>query len=310
MLNDYTDVSDEVRSALSEDRPVVAMETSVVSGGKYPTNFASAQEVDDAIHAAGATPARVALIDGRIKLGLTPEELERLAHENSPRKVGTRDLAVALSTNLTAGTTVSSSIIVAASVGIKVFSVAGIGGVHRGAETSLDISTDLEELARQPIAVVCAGAKSLLDPALTLEYLETKGIPVVGLGTQMFPNYYGVSSGQEVPWTLNSIDEVAKFIGIHLALNLPGGVIVTKPIADDAALAPEILNDAVEVALTQAREQGVRGQALTPVVLSAISASTDGASVHANRAVLVSTAVAAAEIANKLQVGVLSGNHI
>lgn len=310
MLNDYTDISDEVRSALSDERPVVAMETSVVSGGKYPTNFASAQEVDDAIRGAGATPARVALIDGRIKLGLTPRELERLAEENSPRKVGTRDIAAALSTKLTAGTTVSSSLIVAASAGIKVFSVAGIGGVHRGAETSLDISTDLEELARQQIAVVCAGAKSLLDPALTLEYLETKGIPVVGLGTRMFPNYYGVSSGQEVPWTLDSVDEVAKFVDLHLSLNLPGGVLVTKPIADEAALQPEILNDAVEAALTQAREQGVKGQALTPVVLSAISTATDGASVDANRAVLVSTAVAAAEIANKLEIGVLSGSHI
>lgn len=310
MLTDYTDVSDEVFSALADGRPVVAMETSVVSGGTFPRNYESALEVDEAVRTSGGTPARVALIDGRIKLGLSSGELERLAQENSPRKVGSRDIALALATRVTAGTTVSSSIIVAANAGIRVFSVAGIGGVHRGAETSLDISTDLDELARQRIAVVCAGAKSLLDPALTLEYLETKGIPVVGLGTHMFPNYYGVSSGYEVPWTLDSAEDVARFIDIHLGSGLPGGVLVTKPIAEEAALPSDVLNDAVENALDMARHQGIRGQALTPVVLSAISKATGGASVEANRAVLVSTAVAAADIASRLSTGVHFDSHI
>jgi pseudouridine-5'-phosphate glycosidase len=310
MLTKHTDISTEVSAALADGQPIVAMETSVVSGGTFPANYESALQVDAAIRNAGATPARVALIDGSIKLGVTSSELERLAHENSSRKVGSRDIALAMATRTTAGTTVSASIIVAASAGIRVFSVAGIGGVHRGAETSLDISTDLDELARQRIAVVCAGAKSLLDPALTLEYLETKGIPVVGLGTKMFPNYYGVSSGYEVPWTLSTTEDVARFIDIHLGSGLPGGVLVTKPIAEADALPSDILNEAVENALDSARNEGIRGQALTPVVLSAISEATGGASVQANRAVLVSTAVAAADIATQLQAGTPHDSHI
>jgi pseudouridine-5'-phosphate glycosidase len=310
MLTKHTDISTEVSAALADGQPIVAMETSVVSGGTFPANYESALQVDAAIRNAGATPARVALIDGSIKLGVTSSELERLAHENSSRKVGSRDIALAMATRTTAGTTVSASIIVAVSAGIRVFSVAGIGGVHRGAETSLDISTDLDELARQRIAVVCAGAKSLLDPALTLEYLETKGIPVVGLGTKMFPNYYGVSSGYEVPWTLSTTEDVARFIDIHLGSGLPGGVLVTKPIAEADALPSDILNEAVENALDSARNEGIRGQALTPVVLSAISEATGGASVQANRAVLVSTAVAAADIATQLQAGTPHDSHI
>lgn len=310
MLTKHTDISTEVSAALADGQPVVAMETSVVSGGTFPANYESALQVDAAIRNAGATPARVALIDGSIKLGVTNSELERLAHENSSQKVGSRDIALAMATRTTAGTTVSASIIVAAGAGIRVFSVAGIGGVHRGAETSLDISTDLDELARQRIAVVCAGAKSLLDPALTLEYLETKGIPVVGLGTKMFPNYYGVSSGYEVPWTLSTTEDVARFIDIHLGSGLPGGVLVAKPIAEADALPSDILNEAVENALDSARTEGIRGQALTPVVLSAISEATGGASVQANRAVLVSTAVAAADIATQLHAGNPHDSHI
>lgn len=310
MITDYTDLSPEVAEAVESNKPLVAMETSVVSGGSFPRNYSMALEVDEAVRLAGAIPARVALIGGRVKIGLSDNELLRLGEENQPRKIGTRDIALAISTKTTAGTTVSSSIIAAAGIGIKVFSVAGIGGVHRGAETSLDISTDLEELARQPIAVICAGAKSLLDPALTLEYLETKGIPVVGLGSRMFPNYYGVSSGYEVPWCLESADEIARFIDIHLRSGLPGGVLVTKPIAEADALPSDVLNDAVENALVLARTEGVRGQALTPVVLSAIAKATGGQSLKANRAVLISTAVAAAEVSVRLAKGVRDDTDI
>lgn len=310
MLTDYINLSEEVTTALFDKAPIVAMETSGVSGGSFPTNHAMAVDVDRAVRNAGAVPARIGVIDGRIKLGLEDTELYRLAEENSPRKISTRDLALAMASRATAGTTVSSSLIVAAAQGIKVFSVAGIGGVHRGAETSFDVSTDLDELARQRVAVVCAGAKSLLDPALTLEYLETKGIPVVGFGSARFPNYYAVSSGYEVPWTLDSAADLARFIDLHLACDLPGGVLITRPINEVDALPADELNSAVNDALVDARSKGIRGQALTPVVLSAISKATSGRSTEANRAVLISTAVAAAEIAFHVEKEPHSGRNL
>lgn len=310
MIAEEVRPSDEVATALAAGTPIVAMETSVVSGGSYPENHEMALAVDDAVRDAGATPARIALIDGKLTLGLERSELHCLAVENSPRKIGSRDLAAAMVQGVTAGTTVSSSLIVAAAKGIRVLSVAGIGGVHRGAETTLDISTDLDELARQRVAVVCAGAKSLLDPALTLEYLETKGIPVVGYGSRMFPNYYAVSSGYEVPWMLDDVNDIAALVDLHFELDLPGGLLITRPIDESDALPSDELNAAVESALDEARSAGVYGQALTPVVLSAISKSTGGASTTANRSVLISTAVAAAGIAARLKTGGLNGSHI
>ncbi|MEE2039434.1 pseudouridine-5'-phosphate glycosidase [Nocardiopsis sp. CT-R113] len=290
-------VSEEVRAARADGLPVVALETSVVTGGRYPDNLETALAVDAAAREEGAVPARVAVIDGRFRVGVEDAELERLAAGPVDGKLSTRDLAHALHGGLTGGTTVSSSLIATVAAGVSVFAVAGIGGVHRGAETSFDVSTDLDQFTRSPVAVVCAGAKSLLDPGLTLEYLETVGVPVIGYRSDDFPGYYTRSTGHRVPHRLDRLEDVVGVMHRHWGLVAGSSVLVTHPIAEEWSLDADLLDRLVEEALAEARREGASGAGLTPFVLSAISKATDGRSGAVNRAVLLSTTRLAARLA-------------
>jgi pseudouridine-5'-phosphate glycosidase len=290
-------VSDEVRTAIEDGGPVVAMETSVVAGGSYPNNLETALAVDRCAREEGAVPARVAVVDGVLRVGVSDTELERLAKAPDDKKISTRDLAVALHGGRTGGTTVSSSLIGTVAAGIRVFAVAGIGGVHRGAEVSFDVSADLTEFARSPVAVVCAGAKSLLDPALTLEYLETAGVPVIGYRSDDFPGYYTRSTGQSVPCRIDDLGHLAAVMHRHWGTVSDSSVLVTHPIEEEWSIDADLLNTMVEDALDEARTAGATGPALTPFVLSAITRATDGRSSLVNRAVLESTTRLAARLA-------------
>lgn len=290
-------VSDEVRAAVENREAVVAMETSVVAGGTYPNNLETALAVDRCAREEGAVPARVAVIDGALRVGVSDEELERLAKASDDQKISTRDLAMALHGGRTGGTTVSSALIGTVAAGIRVFAVAGIGGVHRGAEVSFDVSTDLTEFTRSPVAVVCAGAKSMLDPALTLEYLETVGVPVIGYRSDDFPGYYTRSTGRPVPHRLDDLAELAGVAHRHWAAVSPSSVVVTHPIEEEWSIDADLLDTLVEEALREAHEAGATGAALTPFVLSAIAKATDGRSARVNRAVLESTTRLAARLA-------------
>lgn len=300
MMREHVTFSAEVEEALRTGRPTVALETSGIVGGRYPGNVEIAQAMDAAVRSAGAVPARIGIRDGRVLVGYEDDALHELATDPDARKAGTRDLAAALASRSAAGLTVSGSLVIAESVGISVLAVAGLGGVHRGAETSFDISTDLDEIARRRVVVVCAGAKSLLDPALTLEYLETKGVPVIGLGSSLFPNYLAVSSGYSVPWSVETEGEAVEIVRRHLDLGVASGIVITRPIDEEDALDSDELNSAVQAGIDEARELGLRGQDLTPAVLGAVARVTAGRSVAANRAVLLSTAAAAGRIAAEL----------
>ena len=290
-------ISQEVSGAIRGGRPVVGLESSNIVGGAYPANILLAEELDAMIRDHGAIPARVAALDGQVHVGLDEALLDRLARDPNGAKVSSRGLAVALQRRQAAGTTVSASLIGAAAAGLRVFAVAGIGGVHRGAQTSFDISTDLARFADTPIAVVCAGAKSLLDPRLTLEYLETHGVPVIGYKSDDFPGYLTVSSGERVPHRSDDLREIAEIAHRHWAEVAQTSVLITAPIPADAALDSALLDDLIGEALDVAQAQGATGADLAPFVLGAVAKATDGRSTEVNRAVLLSTVALAADYA-------------
>lgn len=290
-------ISQEVSEAIRGGRPVVGLESSNIVGGAYPANVLLAKELDATIRDHGAIPARVAALDGQVHVGLDEALLERLARDPDGAKVSNRGLAVALQRRQVAGTTVSASLIGAAAAGLRVFAVAGIGGVHRGAETSFDISTDLTQFADTPIAVVCAGAKSLLDPRLTLEYLETRGVPVIGYNSDDFPGYFTVSSGERVPHRSDDLREIAEIAHRHWADVAQTSVLITAPIPAEAGLDSAVLDDLIREALHTAQVQGATGADLTPFVLGAVAKATEGRSTEVNRAVLLSTVALAADYA-------------
>lgn len=303
-LPDFYRISPEVYEALAENRPIVALESSVVTGGKWPDNAQIAFAVEQAISDHGALPVRIAVLKGRLHVGLSKEETEVLSQFSDSSKVGTRDLAWALATGKSAGTTVSASLIACQQVGIQVFSVAGIGGVHYGATETLDISTDLIQFTRSKVAVVCAGAKSMLDPALTLEYLETQGVPVIGYRWSDFPGYYTRSTTEKVPLHLECLSEIASLIEYHWKLASSGGVLVTHPVNEKDSLDSGWLNGLILDAAKWCREQGIRGQAVTPEILKIISTATEGKSDLINRSALISTAVLASKLASHLNDGI------
>ena len=290
-------LSEEVELAFSETQPMMGMESSVISGGKWPNNYHSALEIDEAIRAAGATPVRFAIMDGKVKAGLTPSEIERLAKASDIKKAGTRDMAWAIRNRLVAGTTVSASLVGCSHLQLPVFSVAGIGGVHYGANESFDISTDLLQLAKSRVAVVCAGAKSMIDPKLTLELLETQGIPVIGYQWEYFPGYYTQSTGEKVPLVLNEIQAIAEVISNHWKLPTTGSVLITHPIRKEDSIDSSYLKDIVDAAIADCKTKNIKGQAVTPSILEAISKATSGESDTVNKSVLLSTAKVAAELA-------------
>ncbi|HLY31147.1 MAG TPA: pseudouridine-5'-phosphate glycosidase [Ktedonobacterales bacterium] len=300
-LSSYLRIAEPVRAALAAGQPVVALESTVIAQGlPRPTNLEVALAMEATIRTEGAVPATVAVMDGQIVIGLTEEEITRLATTPAALKASRRDLAVALARRALAATTVAGTLACAALAGIRVFATGGIGGVHREGTQTLDISADLIELGRAPLVTVCAGAKAILDLALTLEYLETQGVPVLGFGTDEFPAFYRRESGLRIPHRVENAAEVAAIARAQWASGLGGGILVACPIPAEAALSARALDMATEQALYQAQVAGITGAALTPFLLAHIADLTGGASVVANRALLLNNVVCAARIARAL----------
>jgi len=293
----YIRLSDEVQSALHERQPVVALESTVIAHGlPYPDNVAVAQAMEAAIRAEGAVPATIGIFAGRIKIGLTQEEVVQLGTATNVQKVSRRDLAVTLATRRLGATTVAGTMLCASMAGIRFFATGGIGGVHRGAETSMDVSADLIELSRTPMLVVCAGAKSILDLDLTLEYLETHGVPVLGWQTDELPAFYVRHSGRRLAHRVDDVTVLATIARTQWQCGL-NGIVVGCPIPELYALDAAPLEVATEAALQLARAQGIRGAATTPFVLSQVAKITAGESVEANKALLLHNAAWAARFA-------------
>ena len=299
-MNPYLDIHPEVAAALKEGRPVVALESTIISHGMpYPQNAETALRVEAAIRANGAVPATVAIIGGRLKAGLTPEEIEYFGKKGRAiAKASRRDLAMLLSRGEDGATTVTTTMIIAHMAGIRFFATGGIGGVHRGAETTMDISADLEELARTPVMVICAGAKSILDLGLTLEYLETKGVPVLGYGTEELPAFYTRQSGFRVDYRADSPEELAEAFRTQETLGLGGGMLVTNPIPEEYSMPAEVINAAIDQAIRESREQGIKGKETTPFLLARVAELTGGDSLASNIQLVLNNAALAARTAS------------
>ena len=304
-MNQYLDISPEVREALAKGDPVVALESTIISHGMpYPQNVETALRVEQTIRDAGATPATIAIIGGRLKAGLSPEEIEHLGRSGrSVAKASRRDLAVLVARKQDGATTVTTTMIIAAMAGIKVFATGGIGGVHRGAQTTMDISADLEELAQTPVMVICAGAKSILDLGLTLEYLETKGVPVIGYGTDELPAFYTRKSGFKVDYRIDTPEELAAAWKAKLDMGLKGGMLVTNPIPEKDSMDPARINAAIDQAIAEAKEQGIRGKETTPFLLARVKDITGGDSLASNIQLVLNNARLAAATAKCLSNG-------
>ena len=283
-MNKYLDVAPEVAQALAEGRPVVALESTIISHGMpYPKNVETALLVEQTIRDNGAVPATIAVIGGRLKAGLSREEIEHLGRAGrAVTKASRRDLPALVARGVDGATTVATTMIIAHMAGIKIFATGGIGGVHRGAEVTMDISADLEELAQTPVMVVCAGAKSILDLGLTLEYLETKGVPVIGYGTEELPAFYTRKSGFGVDYRVDSPAELAAIFAAQRALNYKGGMLVTNPIPEEFSMDKAVIDAAIEQALAEARAQGIHGKETTPFLLAKVVELTGGDSLESN----------------------------
>lgn len=297
-MSDLISMSDEVAEALRDNAPVVALESSGIPHGfEYPMNREVALDVEEAVRKSGAVPARIGIIGGKFVVGLSEEQVDLFASTPDIKKAATRDVGPLLASGKLGATTVSASLLAASQVGIKVFAVAGIGGVHFNAQQTFDISSDLVEFTRHQVAVVCAGAKTVLDPALTLEYMETIGLPVAGYRCDDFPAYYSVSSGQRNPARIDDLGQIARAIRLHWAAGNTTGFVVTHPIAEADGLPSEESYALIKEKLAEAEAAGVRGPSVTPYILKAVSAATKGATAEANRSVLLSTSALAGEIA-------------
>jgi len=294
----YLKISDEVAAALAEDRPVVALESTIISHGfNYPENLKCAETCEAIIREAGAVPATIAIIDGQIKVGLSQEEIAFLAEAKYILKCSRRDVAAILSQGLSGATTVAGTMLFAEMAGIKVFATGGIGGVHKNAHLTFDISADLEELAQTKVAVVCAGAKSILDLQLTREYLETAGVPVIGYDTDDFPNFYTRRSGTAVDYNLKTIRDIAGMIHTSYSLDLQGGILVCNPIPRESEMDYAFIDEKIDAALVESVELGITGKDTTPFLLGKLCDITAGKSVEANKALVFNNAKVAAEIA-------------
>ena len=293
-------IDDSVAEALSEGRAVVALESTIIAHGfPYPRNLEVARALEAEVRQEGAIPATIAVLDGIIRVGLTEDELKRLAEDSSVLKASTRDLAYATTQGLSAATTVSATMVIAERAGIFTFATGGIGGVHLGANETFDISRDLETLADTSVAVVCAGAKAILDLPLTMEYLETKGVEVIGYQTDELPAFYSRESRLAVPLRLDTPAAIARLMQQKRNLHLPGGMVIANPIPRSAALDKSYIDGIIEKALEDARHRGVQGKALTPALLSAIEKKTGGKSLEANLALARNNAYLAARIAKE-----------
>ena len=301
-INKYLDVKPEVAEAIAAGKPVVALESTIISHGMpYPQNVETALKVEQIIRDNGAVPATIAIIGGRLKAGLTPEEIDYLGKSgHAVTKASRRDLPILVAEGRDGATTVTTTMMIAHMAGIKIFATGGIGGVHRGAETTMDISADLEELANTPVMVVCAGAKSILDLGLTLEYLETHGVPVIGYGTDELPAFYTRKSGFGVDYRMDSPVELAKTFHVQQELGLKGGMLVTNPIPEEYSMDPDVINKAIDEAIAEAKEQGIHGKATTPFLLAKVKELTGGDSLDSNIQLVYNNAALAAKTACEL----------
>ncbi len=301
-LNKYLDVSPEVAAAVAAGKPVVALESTIISHGMpYPQNVETALKVEAIIRENGAVPATIAILGGRLKAGLTPEEIEYLGKQGTAvHKASRRDLAVLCARGEDGATTVTTTMIIAHMAGVQIFATGGIGGVHRGAETTMDISADLEELSQTQVMVVCAGAKSILDLGLTLEYLETHGVPVIGYGTEELPAFYTRKSGFAVDYRMDTPAELAAAFKAGLDMGLKGGMLVTNPIPEEYSMDPAVINKAIDEAVAEAKAQGIHGKETTPFLLAKIKDITGGDSLDSNIQLVFNNARLAARTAVEL----------
>ena len=298
-MNKYLEISPEVQAALAAGKPVVALESTIISHGMpYPQNVETALNVERIVRENGAVPATIAIIGGRLKAGLSEGEIEYLGKKGyDVIKASRRDLPVLAARGDDGATTVATTMIIAAMAGIRVFATGGIGGVHRGAETTMDISADLEELGRTGVLVVCAGAKSILDLGLTLEYLETKGVPVIGYQTEELPAFYTRVSGFGVDYRLDTPEQIAAAFRAKLDMGLAGGMLVTNPIPEEYSMDPAVINRAIDEAVEEARRLGVKGKQTTPFLLAKIKDITGGDSLASNIRLVYNNAALAAKVA-------------
>ena len=298
-MNSFLDLSTEVKSALANNKPVIALESTIISHGMpFPRNVETALEVEKIVRDSGVVPATIAIINGRLKAGLSSDEIGLLGKAGmSVNKVSRRDIPAVLAAGANGATTVAATMIVAAMAGIKLFATGGIGGVHRGVEKSLDISADLEELANTPVAVVCAGVKSILDIPKTLEYLETNGVPVVVYGSDEFPAFYTSRSGIKAHLRMDSAPQIAKMLQVKLRLGLSGGTVIANPIPTQYEMPQDVINAAIDEALDLAEKHGVHGPELTPFLLDHVKTITGGDSLESNIALVKNNALLASEIA-------------
>jgi len=298
MYEKYLDINPEVKKALDEGRPVVALESTIISHGMpYPQNVETARRVEEIVRENGAIPATIAIINGRLKAGLTDEELEYFGKEKGIVKASRRDIPFIVSKKLDGATTVASTMIIANLAGIKVFVTGGIGGVHRGASESFDISADLQELSKTDVAVVCAGVKSILDIGLTLEYLETNGVPVVGYKTKEMPAFYSRRSGFSVDYKAENPKEIAEALKTKWGMDLKGGMIIANPIKEEDAMDHEEITNAINDALFEAGKLGIKGKNITPYLLGKVKDLTEGKSLESNIKLVYNNAMVGAKIA-------------
>ena len=295
----YLDIAPEVRLALQQGQPVVALESTIISHGMpYPQNVATALRVEAEVRNSGALPATIAVIDGRLTAGLSAAQIEALGRAGpAVAKVSRRDLPFIVATEQTGATTVAATMIIATMAGIRVFATGGIGGVHRGAAQTFDISADLQELARTPVAVVCAGAKSILDLGLTLEYLETHGVPVLGYRTEQLPAFFTQDSGFAVDYRLDDAGDIARLLQTKWAMGLGGGVVIANPIPTAHAMPRAVIDAAIAQALSDAQAQGISGKQTTPFLLERVNALTGGDSLAANIELVLNNARLASAVA-------------
>lgn len=297
----YLELSPEVEKALKEGRPVVALESTIISHGMpYPANVETARKVEQIVREGGAVPATIAILNGKLKAGLSDEEIEYLGQATDVIKASRRDIPYIVSQGRNGGTTVGATMIISALAGIKVFATGGIGGVHRGAQQTMDISADLEELGKTDVVVVCAGAKAILDLGLTLEYLETRGVPVLGFQTEMLPAFWTRTSEFKVDYRVETAREIADVASTKWNLDLRGGVLVANPIPEEYSMDADFINNAIADALKDAEAQGIKGKETTPFLLSRIKDITEGKSLDSNIQLVYNNVRVATDIAVEL----------
>lgn len=301
-MNQFLDIAKEVKEGLEQGKPVVALESTIISHGMpYPENVVTALKAEAIVRENGGIPATIAIIKGRLKVGLTAEEIDYLGKQGlNVYKTSRRDIPYVVSKNIDGATTVSATMIIASLAGIKVFATGGIGGVHRGASITFDISTDLEELAQTNVAVVCAGAKSILDLEKTLEYLETKGVPVIGYQTDYLPAFFTSSSPYKVNFRLNSPEEIAQFLKCKWEIGLKGGAVIANPIPKEYEVEEKLINKAIDDAIIEMEKKNITGKDTTPFLLGKVVELTKGKSLEANINLVFNNCKLAAEIAKLL----------